>query len=98
MSQIAAGYVVPGSVMEQAASCCARGDQRGVRAALAPHVFEPFGWSGYVILNEWLREHAVELPVSGATGVRSTATNPAARTTRRSTKNRSAGSWSITAC
>ena len=71
MSQIAVGYVVPAAVMEQAASCCARGDQRGMRAALAPHTFEPFTWSGYVIvvLNEWLREHDVELPVRGAAAV-----------------------------
>jgi hypothetical protein len=50
--------------MEQAAACCARGDRRGTRAALAPYGFEPFSWSGYVIvvLNEWPREHAIELP------------------------------------
>ena len=71
MSQIAVGYVVPAAVMEQAASCCARGDQRGMRATLAPHAFEPFAWSGYVIvvLNEWLREHDVELPVTGDAAV-----------------------------
>jgi hypothetical protein len=57
--------------MEQAAACCARGDRRGTRAALAPYGFEPFTWSGYVIvvLNEWLREHAIELPRSGAPAV-----------------------------
>jgi hypothetical protein len=72
MSQIAVGYVVPSAAMEQAASCCARGDQRGMRAALAPHAFEHFAWSGYVIviLNEWLRERAVDLPVSDEAVVR----------------------------
>ena len=67
MSQIAVGFVVSAAVMEQAASCCARGDQPAMRTALAPHAFEHFPWSGYVIvvLGEWLREHEVELPVSG---------------------------------
>jgi hypothetical protein len=43
-----------------------------MRAALAPHAFEPFAWSGYVIvvLNEWLREREVEVPVSGEAVVR----------------------------
>jgi len=37
-----------------------------MRAALAPHEFEAFGWSGYaiVVLIEWLREQSVELPRS----------------------------------
>ena len=71
MSQIAEAFIVPNAAMEQAGACCARGDRRGTRAAFAPYGFEPFTWSGYVIvvLNEWLREHAIELPRSSAPAV-----------------------------
>lgn len=50
--------------MTEALACCDRGDQRGMRSALAPHEFEPFTWSGYVIvvLVEWLRERSIDLP------------------------------------
>ena len=62
---------MPNATMEQAAAYCARGDRRGTRAAFAPYGFEPFTWSGYVIvvLNEWLREHTIELPRSSAPAV-----------------------------
>jgi hypothetical protein len=55
---------VPSAAMTQAAACCDRGDQRGMRSVLAPYEFEAFAWSGYVIvvLVEWLREHAIHLP------------------------------------
>jgi hypothetical protein len=71
ISQIAEAFIVPNAAMEQVAACCARGDRRGARAALAPYRFEAFTWSGYVIvvLNEWLREHAIELPRSSAPAV-----------------------------
>ena len=71
MSQIAEAFIVPSAAMEQAVACCARGDRRGARAALAPYGFESFTWSGYVIvvLNEWLREHTIELPRSSAPAV-----------------------------
>src|SRR3954454_1558632 len=66
MSQIVEAFIVPGAAMVQAAACCDRGDRPGMRAALAPHAFESFGWSGYVIvvLVEWLREQSIELPRS----------------------------------
>jgi hypothetical protein len=62
---------VPNAAMEQAVAYCALGNRRGTRAALAPYGFEPFTWSGYVIvvLNEWLREHAIELPRSSAPAI-----------------------------
>jgi hypothetical protein len=56
--------VVPSAAMTQAMACCDRGDQRGMRSALAPYEFEAFAWSGYVIvvLVEWLRERSIDLP------------------------------------
>ena len=58
--------------MARAAECCARGDRHGMRAALAPYRFEPFAWSGYVIVIvvEWLREHSIELPRNGMPALR----------------------------
>jgi hypothetical protein len=43
-----------------------------MRAALAPYRFEPFAWSGYVIVIvvEWLREHSIELPRNGMPALR----------------------------
>src|ERR1700719_2368633 len=72
ISQIAEAFIVPNAAMEQGAACCARGDRRGTRAAFAPYRFEPFTWSGYVIvvLNEWLREHAIGLARSSAPRLR----------------------------
>jgi hypothetical protein len=66
MSQIAEAFVIPANAMAQAAACCDRGDHQGMRAALAPHSFEPFTWSGYIIavLVEWLREQSIEPPRS----------------------------------
>ena len=66
MSQIVEAFIVPSAAMAQAAACCERGDRPGMRAALAPHEFESFAWSGYVIvvLVEWLREQSIELPRS----------------------------------
>ena len=57
--------------MIEAVACCDRGDQRGMRGALAPYEFEAFTWSGYVIvvLVEWLREHSIDLPRNGAPSV-----------------------------
>ena len=67
ISQIAEAFVAPTGAMERAAECCARGDRRGMRAALAPYRFEPFTRSGYVIVVvvEWLRDHSIELPRNG---------------------------------
>lgn|SRR5262245_20414688 len=66
MSQLAEAFLIPANAMHQAAACCDRGDRQGMRAALAPHAFESFTWSGYVIvvLVEWLREQLIDPPRS----------------------------------
>ena len=71
ISQVAEAFVVPSAAMTEALACCDRGDRRGMRSALAPYGFEAFAWSGYVIvvLVEWLREHAIDLPRSRAPAI-----------------------------
>lgn len=71
ISQIAEAFIVPSAAMTETLACCDRGDQRGMRSALAPYEFDAFAWSGYVIvvLVEWLREHGIDPPRSRAPAI-----------------------------